>query len=288
MRFDVVTLFPEMLELLTQHGITRRAHEQGAWKLACWDPRRFTSDAHRTVDDRPFGGGPGMILMAEPLAQCVEAARAAQRQAGCARTRVIALSASGEPLRDARVRALAAEGTGGPEPAGQGGGNGGTGLVLVCGRYEGIDQRFLDLFVDEEVSVGDFVLSGGEIAAMALVDAVVRHLPGTMKPASAQEESFVDGRLDVPHYTRPESWRGHAVPEVLMSGHHARIAQWREEQSMTRTRQRRPDLLGEGRNSDQPHPLGGRQASRTGARGQPATAPDGQQCRPTMVSGERT
>jgi len=246
MRIDVVTLFPEMFGLLTQYGISRRAHEQGAWQLSCWDPRGFATDVHRTVDDRPFGGGPGMILMAEPLAQCVEAARAAQQAAGCTGTRVIALSAGGQPLHDARVRALAAQG-------------GETGLVLICGRYEGIDQRFLDVFVDEEVSVGDFILSGGEIAAMALIDAVVRHLPGTMKPASVQEESFVDGRLDVPHYTRPESWRGHAVPEVLMSGHHARIAQWRDEQSMARTRQRRPDLLEKEGKTDQPHPLGGRQ-----------------------------
>jgi len=232
MRIDVVTLFPEMFPLLTEYGVTRRAHGQGAWQLVCWDPRAFTRDVHRTVDDRPFGGGPGMVLMAEPLAQCVEAARAAQQADGCGGTRVIALSASGTPLRDARVRTLAAEGLQG------------TGLVLVCGRYEGIDQRFLDTCVDEEMSVGDFILSGGEIAAMALIDAVVRHLPGTMKAQSAAEESFVDGLLDVPHYTRPETWRGQAVPAVLLSGHHAQIARWREEQALARTREQRPDLLG--------------------------------------------
>ncbi len=231
MRFDVVTLFPEMFAALTQYGITRRAHEQGAWQLQCWDPRSYASDLHRTVDDRPFGGGPGMVLMAEPLAQSVEAARLAQQTAGCKRTRVLALSANGVPLRDARVRTLAAQGADG------------LGLVLVCGRYEGIDQRFLDAFVEEEVSVGDFVLSGGEIAAMALIDALVRHAPGAMKPASVEQESFVDGRLDGPQYTRPESWRGRTIPEVLLSGHHARIARWREEQSMARTRSVRPDLL---------------------------------------------
>jgi tRNA (guanine37-N1)-methyltransferase len=239
MRIDVVTLFPEMFSVLTQYGVCRRAHEQGAWQLVCWDLRRFTSDVHRTVDDRPFGGGPGMVLMAEPLAQSVEAACAAQRDAGWARSRVIALSASGTPLRDARVRALAAAAS-----APSTGAAAGTAYVLVCGRYEGIDQRFVDAFVDEEICMGDFILSGGEIAAMALIDAVVRHLPGTIKPESADEESFVDGRLDVPHYTRPESWRGRAVPEVLLSGHHARIAHWRQEQSLERTRRVRPDLLG--------------------------------------------
>jgi tRNA (guanine37-N1)-methyltransferase len=177
-----------------------------------------------------------MVLMAEPLAQCVEAARAAQQAARWGHSHVIALSASGTPLRDARVRALAAQARVEAQPR--------TAYVLVCGRYEGIDQRFVDAFVDEELSIGDFVLSGGEIAAMALVDAVVRHLPGTMKPESADDESFVEGRLDVPHYTRPESWRGRVVPEVLLSGHHARIARWRQEQSLQRTQRVRPDLLG--------------------------------------------
>jgi len=233
MQIDVISLFPEMFSVVTHFGISRRAHELGLWRLRCWDPRNFTTDVHRTVDDRPFGGGPGMVLMAEPLAQCVEAARSAQQAAGCERTLVIVLSASGVPLRDARVRGLAAL-TGAR-----------TGLVLVCGRYEGIDQRFVDTFVDEEVSVGDFVLSGGEIAAMALIDAVVRRLPGAIKPESAQDESFVDGRLDAPHYTRPEVWRGHEVPAVLLSGHHAGIARWRQEQAITRTRRLRPDLLQE-------------------------------------------
>ncbi len=231
MRFDVVTLFPGMFDALTQFGVSRRAHEMGAWSLECWDPRTWTTDAHRTVDDRPFGGGPGMVLMAEPLARCVEAAREAQRAAGCASTRVIALSASGVPLRDARVRELAAQA------------GGAAGVILICGRYEGIDQRFLDACVDEELCMGDFVLSGGEIAAMALIDAVVRQLPGTIRTESAQQESFADGRLDVPQYTRPELWRGRGVPEVLLTGHHARIASWRQEQSLDRTRRIRPDLL---------------------------------------------
>lgn len=237
MRFDVITLFPEMFAALTEYGVSRRAHENGAWQLQCWDPRSFATDLHRTVDDRPFGGGPGMVLMAEPLAQCVEAARGAQAAAGFSGTRVLVLSASGTPLRDAQVRALAAAGLATDA------GSGRQGLVLVCGRYEGIDQRFVDAFADAEVSIGDFILSGGEIAAMALIDAVVRHLPGTMKAQSAAEESFASGMLDVPHYTRPESWRGRAVPAVLLSGHHAQIARWREEQARIRTQQVRPDLV---------------------------------------------
>lgn len=228
MRFDVITLFAPMFEVLTAHGITRRAFDAGLWRLATWNPRDFTHDNHRTVDDRPFGGGPGMVMLAEPLAAAVDAARAAQRAAGIAATRVIALAASGAPLTDARVRALAA---------------GGEGVVLVCGRYEGIDQRFLDACVDEEVSVGDFVLSGGEIAAMALIDAVVRQIPGALKEASAADESFAHGLLDAPHYSRPEVWRGRAVPAVLLSGHHAQIAQWRRAQSLARTARLRPELI---------------------------------------------
>jgi len=223
MRFDVVTLFPAMFSAVTENGITRRAHEQGLWSLVTWNPRDFTNDAHRTVDDRPFGGGPGMVMMAEPLAQAVAAAKA---DGGAAR--VLTLSPSGVPLTDARVRALA---------------GGGGSLALVCGRYEGIDQRFLDACVDEVVSVGDFVLSGGEIAAMALIDAIVRQLPGALKDASADEESFASGLLDAPHYTRPEDWRGWPVPAVLMSGHHADIAAWRRRQALLATAKQRPELL---------------------------------------------
>jgi tRNA (guanine37-N1)-methyltransferase len=228
MRFDVVTLFPEMFAAVTDHGISRRARELGLWQLATWNPRDFTGDRHRTVDDRPFGGGPGMVLMAEPLAAAVDAAHAAQRAAGYAAGRVVALSAGGRPLTDARVRAWA-------QQAGA--------TVLVCGRYEGIDQRFLDERVDEEVSIGDFVLSGGEVAAMAVIDSVVRHLPGALKIESAADESFATGLLDAPHFTRPETWRGRSVPAPLLSGHHAQIERWRREQSLARTMLERPDLI---------------------------------------------
>jgi tRNA (guanine37-N1)-methyltransferase len=228
MRFDVVTLFPEMFAAVTDHGITRRARELGLWQLATWNPRDFTGDRHRTVDDRPFGGGPGMVLMAEPLAAAVEAARAAQRGGGFAAGPVVALGTGGRPLTDARARAWAQE-------CGA--------MVLVCGRYEGIDQRFLDACVDEEISIGDFVLSGGEIAAMAVIDALVRQLPGAIKIESAADESFATGLLDAPHFTRPEDWRGRGVPAALLSGHHAQIERWRREQALARTARQRPDLI---------------------------------------------
>jgi tRNA (guanine37-N1)-methyltransferase len=223
MRFDVVTLFPAMFAAITEHGITRRAFELGLWSLVTWNPRDFTSDAHRTVDDRPYGGGPGMVMMAEPLALALDAVR---QDGGAAR--VVALAPNGRPLTDARVRRW----------AGQGGS-----LTVVCGRYEGIDQRFLDACVDEVVSVGDFVMSGGELAAMALIDAVVRQLPGALKDASVDDESFATGLLDGPHYTRPESWRGRAVPAVLMSGHHADIEIWRRREALRATLRDRPDLI---------------------------------------------
>jgi tRNA (guanine37-N1)-methyltransferase len=229
MRFDAITLFPPMFDTLSQYGVTRRAHERGLWDLRTWNPRDYTQDVHRTVDDRPFGGGPGMVLMAEPLALAVEAARA-DADDGAA-PRVVCLSAAGRPLSDARVKQFAREGAGG------------RGLILVCGRYEGIDQRFIEALVDDEISIGDFVLSGGEIAAMSLIDAVVRQLPGALKEESVRDESFADGRLDAPQYTRPESWRGRSVPPVLLSGDHARIEQWRRSQALERTRCIRPDLL---------------------------------------------
>jgi tRNA (guanine37-N1)-methyltransferase len=232
MRFDVVTLFPEMFAAVSEHGITRRARELGLWTMATWSPRDFTSDRHRTVDDRPFGGGPGMVLMAEPLAAAVSAAGAAQRWAGHATGTVVALSASGRRLTDARVRQWAKE-------CGA--------LTLVCGRYEGIDQRFLDALVDEEVSIGDFVLSGGEIAAMAVIDAVVRQLPDALKIESAAEESFATGLLDAPHFTRPERWRERPVPAALLSGHHAQIDRWRREQALAKTARERPDLIASAR-----------------------------------------
>lgn len=226
MRFDVITLFPEFFAVLTDFGITRRAFREARWALQTWNPRDFTTDAHRTVDDRPFGGGPGMVMLAEPLALAVQAARDAQASAALAGP-VLSFAPGGRPLTDAMVRQWATQ------PA----------LTLVCGRYEGIDQRFLDRHVDEVVSIGDFVMSGGEIAAAALIDAVVRQLPGALKEASAADESFAAGLLDGPHYTRPESWRGEAVPAVLMSGHHADIARWRREQALAATARMRPELV---------------------------------------------
>jgi len=235
MRFDVVTLFPQMFAAVTDFGITRRAQERGLWSFTAWNPRDFTEDVHRTVDDRPFGGGPGMVMLAEPLARAVEAARAAQREAGCESTRVIALAPDGVPFGEFALRRWLPTG---PDGAGR------TGLILVCGRYEGIDERFLQAYVDEEVSIGDVVLSGGEVPAMVLIDALVRRLPGALKEASVADESFAAGLLAAPQYTRPEVWRARAVPQVLLSGHHAQIALWRSEQSMSRTAVRRPDLLG--------------------------------------------
>ena len=223
MRFDAITLFPAMFAAVSELGITRRARELGLWSIGLWNPRDFTTDVHRTVDDRPYGGGPGMVMMAEPLAATLAAIRAAGN-----RGRVVAFAPGGTRLTDARVR----EWVGAAEP-----------LVLVCGRYEGTDQRFLDQCVDEVVSIGDFVLSGGELAAMTLVDAVVRQLPGAIKDLSTSDESFADGLLDAPHYTRPEVWRDLPVPEVLMSGHHAKIEAWRREQALLATAAVRPDMI---------------------------------------------
>ena len=233
-RFDVVTLFPEMLSAVAASGITGRAREAGLWRLATWNPRDFTSDSYRTVDDRPYGGGPGMVMLAGPLERALEAAKAAG--AG----RVLYLSPQGKRLDHARVVALAKE----------------SALTLLCGRYEGIDERLLERCVDEELSLGDFVLSGGELAAMALIDAVVRQLPGALGDAqSALEESFADGLLDCPQYTRPEVWpegaQGVRVPEVLLSGHHEHIRRWRLKQALGRTWLRRPELLAARRLSEE-------------------------------------
>lgn len=231
MRFDVITIFPSMFAAVVEHGITHRAHQQGLWSLTTWNPRDFVRDAHRTIDDRPFGGGPGMVMMAPPLAEALAAVKAAGGGA-----RVVALAPNGVPLSDARVRRFAESNDS---------------LALICGRYEGIDQRFLDACVDEVVSIGDFVLSGGEIAAMALIDAVVRQLPGALKDASAADESFAGGLLDAKHYTRPEQWRGMAVPHVLLSGHHAQIAEWRRREALAMTAQQRPDLVDRARAAGQ-------------------------------------
>ncbi|MFT3847800.1 MAG: tRNA (guanosine(37)-N1)-methyltransferase TrmD [Propionivibrio sp.] len=228
---NVVTLFPEMFVAVTQSGITRRALDEKRWSVNFWNPRDFTRDAHRTVDDRPYGGGPGMVMMAEPLAAAISSAKARQAAHGLTSSRVVFLSPQGAPLTHERVMRFAAS-------AQQ------EGLVLLCGRYEGIDERLIERCVDEEISIGDFVLSGGEIPAMALLDAVVRQLPGALNDAdSAVQDSFVAGLLDCPHYTRPEEYAGQRVPDVLLSGHHEVIRRWRLKQALGRTWQRRPDLL---------------------------------------------
>lgn len=228
MRFDVLTLFPELFEPFTRIGVTRRAYDDGRLALRTWQVRDFTEDNYRRCDDRPFGGGPGMVMLAEPLQRALAAARAARQEAGVAEGPVILFSPAGAPLTQTRVEALAHS----------------DGAVLVCGRYEGVDQRFIDRHVDEELSLGDFVLSGGELPALVLVDAVARLLPGVLgDAASHQQDSFSDGLLDCPHYSRPEQWQGEPVPPVLMSGHHAEIARWRRAQQLRLTAQRRPDLI---------------------------------------------
>ena len=232
-RIDVVTLFPAMVADAAKVGVTGRAAERGLWSLRCWNPRDFATDAYRTVDDRPYGGGPGMVMMAGPLAAAIAAARQAQRGDGVGSTRVVHLTPAGKPLTHERVMAFAADGN--------------EGLVLLAGRYEGIDERLVAREVDEEVAIGDFVVSGGELPALMLIDAIARQLPGALNDAqSAVEESFAAGLLDCPHYTRPESYDGQKVPDVLVSGHHEAIRRWRLEQSLRRTWLRRPDLL-EGR-----------------------------------------
>lgn len=228
LRFDAITLFPEMFAAVTESGISRRAVERKLWALHCWNPRDWATDNHRTVDDRPYGGGPGMVMLAAPLEQAIAAARMEREQAGVA-TKVIYLSPQGAPLTHRRVCELAS----------------GDGAVLICGRYEGIDERLIERCVDEEISIGDFVLSGGEIAALALIDACVRQLPGALNDdASAVEDSFVSGLLDCAHYTRPEEYEGMRVPDVLLSGNHEQIRRWRLKQALGRTWLRRPDLLG--------------------------------------------
>lgn len=226
-QYDVITLFPQMFEAVTGWGISGRARERGVYGFEAWNPRDFAANAYRTVDDRPYGGGPGMVMMAEPLAKAVRAAR--QRQETCgARGRVVYLSPQGRPLDHGVVEELAAL----------------PGMVLVCGRYEGVDERLIRREIEDEISIGDYVLSGGELAAMVVLDAVIRQLPGVLGDAeSARQDSFVEGLLDCPHYTRPEVYEGERVPEVLMSGNHADIDRWRLKQSLGRTWLRRPELL---------------------------------------------
>ena len=239
MRFTVVTIFPEMFDSVLAAGVLGRARTSGKIAFECIDPRNYTSDRHRSVDDTPYGGGPGMVMKVEPLVAAIEAAAAIARDTGDgsgARPHRILMSPRGQPLTQDRVRALAQEHSH---------------LVLVCGRYEGIDERVSELAIDEELSIGDYVLSGGEIAAMAVIDAVSRYVPGVLGEAtSTDEESFSDSLLEYPQYTRPASFRDREVPEVLLSGHHGRIAEWRRARSLALTAARRPDLLARHRPTD--------------------------------------
>jgi tRNA (guanine37-N1)-methyltransferase len=226
--FDVVTLFPGMFEAITQHGITGRASKNHLYRLHTWNPRDFTGNNYRTVDDRPYGGGPGMVMLAEPLEKAINAARNRQFASGMKGAKVIYLSPQGRRLNHDVVLELSEL----------------PGLVLLAGRYEGVDERLIARQVDEEISIGDYVLSGGEFPAMVLIDCLVRQIPGVLgDPESAGQDSFVDRLLDFPHYTRPEVYQGDAVPEVLMSGNHVLIKRWRLQQSLGRTWLRRPDLL---------------------------------------------
>ena len=225
-RIALVSIFPEMFAALTDYGISGRAVKDGLLEVRCWNPRDFTSDRHRTVDDRPYGGGPGMVMLAEPLSHALNEARIWAEETGPARS--IYLSPQGRQLDQQGVEQLSGSGN----------------LVLLAGRYEGIDERIVDTLIDEEWSIGDYVLSGGELAAMVLVDAVTRLIPGALgHNLSAVEDSFAQGLLDCPHYTRPEEFAGRTVPEVLLSGNHEKIRRWRLKQALGRTQQRRPDLL---------------------------------------------
>ena len=232
-RFDVITLFPELFAPFQSVGVTRRAFETKAVDVHLWPLRDYAEGVYRRVDDRPFGGGPGMVMLVEPLVRALQAIRADQDAQGGPRLPVILFSPAGRPLTQARVQRMAQE----------------PGAVLLCGRYEGVDQRFIDAYVDEEVSMGDYVLSGGELPALTLIDAVTRLQPGVLHDAASHEQdSFSDGLLDCPHYSRPESLTlpdGATVdvPEILMSGHHAKIARWRREQQLAITARRRPELI---------------------------------------------
>ena len=231
MRFDVITLFPELFAPFLTAGVTRRAYETKQVDVRLWNLRDFAEGNYRRVDDRPFGGGPGMVMLAEPLARCLAAVKADRADAAP----VVLFSPIGQRLDHAQVESW----------------SGGEGAILLCGRYEGIDQRFIDAHVDVQLSLGDFVLSGGEIAAMALLDAIARLQPGVLNDAgSHQEDSFnpaLDGLLDCPHYTRPEEWEGRKVPAELLSGHHANIETWRRRQRLALTASQRPDLIEQAR-----------------------------------------
>lgn len=228
MWIGIISLFPEMFKAITEFGVTGRAVKQNLLQVECWNPRNFTFDKHKTVDDRPYGGGPGMLMMVQPLRDAIREAKATACKDDGVEAKVIYLSPQGRKLDQAGVQELATNQK----------------LILVCGRYEGIDERLIQAEVDEEWSIGDYVLTGGELPAMTLIDAVARFIPGVLgKQASALEDSFAEGLLDCPHYTRPEVLDGVPVPEVLMSGHHEQIRKWRLEQSLERTWLRRPELL---------------------------------------------
>ena len=228
MRIDFVSLFPEMLESSLAYGVVGRAVQNQSIELQYWNPRDDATDKHRTVDDRPFGGGPGMLMMPQPLDDCIGRMRSAQEAAGVSASPVIYLSPQGRRLDHQLAKELSAL------PA----------ITLLCGRYEGVDERLLDKHVSMEISIGDYVLSGGELAALVVVDSVARLLPGVLgHQESAEQDSFVEGLLDCPHYTRPAEWQGRKVPDVLLSGDHAAIARWRQSQALQRTKERRPDLL---------------------------------------------
>ena len=233
MRFDVITLFPELFAPFLASGVTRRAYETKQVDVRLWNLRDFAEGNYRRVDDRPFGGGPGMVMLAEPLARCLHAIRADRTDAAP----VVLFSPTGRRLDHAGVERWSA----------------GEGAVLLCGRYEGIDQRFIEAHVDVQLSLGDFVLSGGEVAAMALLDAVARLQPGVLNDTGSHEaDSFnpaIDGLLDCPHYTRPEEWQGRRVPAELLSGHHAKIEAWRRQQRLAITARHRPDLIAAARNA---------------------------------------
>ena len=234
MRFDIITLFPELFEPFLKSGVTRRAYESGQVQVRLWNPRDYAEGNYRRVDDRPFGGGPGMVMLAQPLAQCLAAIRADRAQ-GRDVAPLVLFSPIGQTLNHTAVQGWAHS----------------EGAVLLCGRYEGIDQRFIDAHVDAQISLGDFVLSGGELPAMTLLDAVARLQPGVLNDeGSHQFDSFnpaLDGLLDCPHYTRPEQWEGRSVPTELLSGHHAQIERWRRAQQLTLTQAQRPELIAQAR-----------------------------------------
>ncbi len=228
MKFSIITLFPDMFRAITEHGITSRAVKNGIIDLDTVNPRDFTHDVHRTVDDRPYGGGPGMLMLVEPLLAAVEQARQNLAAKGVAQAKVVYVSPQGKRFDQHAALEFSRQ----------------EGMIFLCGRYEGIDERVIELAVDEEWSIGDYVLSGGELPVMAMIDATARLLPGVLgHKDSAAEDSFFEGLLDCAHYTRPEDYQGRVVPPVLLSGNHAAIRRWRLKQSLGRTWQRRPDLL---------------------------------------------